>query len=51
MQYRLEINSKELQILAPFNALSTALKFVSKTKIQNYGLSNKQRNIQNHLHS
>ena len=41
MQHRLEINSKEPQTLAPFNALSTALKFVSKTKIQNHGLLNK----------
>ena len=41
MQHRLEINSKEIQTIAPFKVLSTALKFVSKTKIQNYGLLNK----------
>ena len=51
MKHRLEINSKEIQTLVPFKILSTALKFVSKTKIKNNELFNKQRHLQNYLHS
>ena len=41
MQHRLEMNWKKFQTLASLKVLSTTLKFVSKTKIKNYGLSNK----------